>query len=130
MDQTCPVCSRLAKVAEHFDCGGCARPQVRYEPCEHLAAADALSGHCEMCAPGGANDLAQVSDLAESIRRMVTGLAEGREAMTARTGRAYEHHRIITQAWIAAGRPRKGDPGWLTWLGQKYQLRRRLGLPR
>jgi hypothetical protein len=83
-----------------------------------------------MCAPGGAGDLAQASELAEGIRRMFAGLAEGREAMTSRSGVAYEHHRIVTQAWIAAGRPRKGDPDWLNWLGQKYQLRRQLGLPR
>lgn len=131
MSQTYPGCLRPAEVVERFDCGGCGRPPAAYGPCGHLAAVEAAAGHCEMCAPVGTGATPdQIEHLRTSLRRMVDGLAEGRAAMTSRSAPAYDHYRIITEAWIAAGRPRKGDPGWREWLGTKYQLGRQLGSSR
>ena len=129
MIETCPACGADLGDAERFACTECGRPQALCARCQNIINLFEDVSECELCGPSRATP-EQLQAALEAARRMGAGLRQGREEMQARSGVAYDHHKIISQAWIAAGRPRRGDPDWRKWLGTKYQLRRSLGMDR
>lgn len=129
MIETCSACRSDLDGAERFACAECGRPQALCTRCQNIVNLFAGTSDCALCGASRATP-EQVQTAREAARRMGAGLKQGRDEMRARSGVAYDRHKIITAAWIAAGRPRRGDPDWYDWLGVKYQLRRSLGLER
>ena len=74
--------------------------------------------------PDSSDEDKRSAEMEGKVRRILEGLQAGQQQMKARSGPIYEGHRRVMDGWVAAGRPRRGDPGWASWCFQREVLRR------
>ncbi len=119
-DWTCRRCAGPPDHAQDFECVTCGWAWSVCQSCSNLVPLfrDELGreARCDACGPSEASHAPDPNaELGQKMLAVLTGLADGRNAMSSKSGIPWERHSVITRAWRASGSPKRSDPGWDAW---------------